>query len=76
LLGSNAVLNNFCLYLNPTVDPELRKELEMTLGIPVCGGSVNRGTALVGIGCVCNDRIVLAGKKRGDSDVRYFYCKK
>eukprot|EP01115_Flamella_aegyptia_P005738 TRINITY_DN24052_c3_g1_i1.p1 TRINITY_DN24052_c3_g1~~TRINITY_DN24052_c3_g1_i1.p1 ORF type:complete len:246 (-),score=29.92 TRINITY_DN24052_c3_g1_i1:257-994(-) len=61
LVGSYCVLNNKGALVHPGTTIEQQDELSSILQIPLCAGTVNRGSVVLGGGMVCNDWTAFCG---------------
>ena len=61
LVGTYCVINNQGGLVHPLTSVEELDELANLLQIPLCAGTVNRGSDVIGAGCVVNDWAAFCG---------------
>lgn len=70
LVGSYCALSNQGGLVHPRSSAEEREELSTLLQIPLVAGTVNRGSKVIGAGCVVNDWCAVAGMDTTYSEVQ------
>ena len=69
LVGSFAILTNKAAMVHPSCSIEEVAELTRILGVPVCGGTITRGSGLIGAGLVANDDAALIGESSTGNEI-------
>ena len=61
MVGTYCVLTNNGGLLHPSVSVAQMEELHKFTGIPLCTGTVNRGSDVIGAGLIANDKVAFCG---------------
>lgn len=69
LVGSFAILTNKAAMVHPSCSVQEIAELTRILSVPVCGGTVTRGSGLVGAGLVASDEVAIVGESSTGNEI-------
>lgn len=70
LVGTFCVLTNQGAYVHPEISVTEMEELGTLLSLPLCSGTINRGTVQVGSGLTANDTTAFCGSETTGAELQ------